>query len=100
MIRMATMLATLIIGLMAGPAVSLYGSPTVSPGTDASWAEERLPSHSPSSLSSLAAVLAVLDQLLGVVPCATAGGHRDGYEEAHDDHADEQPAQRLEGQES
>jgi hypothetical protein len=35
MIRMATMLATLIIGLMAGPAVSLNGSPTVSPVTEA-----------------------------------------------------------------
>ena len=35
MIRIATMLATLIIGLMAGPAVSLYGSPTVSPVTAA-----------------------------------------------------------------
>lgn len=31
----ATMLATLIMGLMAGPAVSLYGSPTVSPVTAA-----------------------------------------------------------------
>src|SRR5436309_2638776 len=35
MIRMATMLATLIMGLIAGPAVSLYGSPTVSPVTAA-----------------------------------------------------------------
>ena len=35
MINSATMLATLIIGLMAGPAVSLNGSPTVSPVTDA-----------------------------------------------------------------
>ena len=34
-IKSATMLATLIIGLMAGPAVSLYGSPTVSPVTAA-----------------------------------------------------------------
>ena len=35
MISRATMFATLIIGLMAGPAVSLNGSPTVSPVTDA-----------------------------------------------------------------
>ena len=35
MIKIATIFATLIIGLMAGPAVSLYGSPTVSPVTDA-----------------------------------------------------------------
>jgi hypothetical protein len=35
MISKATMFATLIIGLIAGPAVSLYGSPTVSPVTAA-----------------------------------------------------------------
>ncbi len=35
-ISSATMLTILIIGLMAGPAVSLYGSPTVSPVT-AAW---------------------------------------------------------------
>src|SRR4051794_39855414 len=43
MIRIATMLATLIIGLIAGPDVSLNGSPTVSPVTDAAWASEPLP---------------------------------------------------------
>jgi len=41
--RSATMLSTLIIGLMAGPAVSLYGSPTVSPVTAALCASEPLP---------------------------------------------------------
>src|SRR6266487_6835452 len=40
MIKMATMLTTLIIGLMAGPAVSLYGAPTVSLVTDAACANE------------------------------------------------------------
>ncbi len=35
MIRIATMFVILIIGLIAGPAVSLYGSPTVSPVTAA-----------------------------------------------------------------
>jgi len=40
--RMATMLMILIIGLTAGPAVSLYGSPTVSPVTAALCASERL----------------------------------------------------------
>ena len=35
MMRRDTMLMTLIIGLMAGPAVSLNGSPTVSPVTAA-----------------------------------------------------------------
>jgi hypothetical protein len=43
MMRIATMLATLIMGLMAGPAVSLNGSPTVSPVTDAACASEPLP---------------------------------------------------------
>jgi hypothetical protein len=38
MIRRATMFATLIMGLMAGPAVSLNGSPTVSTVPDAAWA--------------------------------------------------------------
>ncbi len=39
----ATMLVILIIGLTAGPAVSLYGSPTVSPVTAALWASDPLP---------------------------------------------------------
>ena len=42
-IRIATMFAILIIGLIAGPAVSLYGSPTVSPVTPAAWAYEPFP---------------------------------------------------------
>ena len=48
------MFATLIIGLMAGPAVSLNGSPTVSPVTDAAWASEPLPPNAPSSISFFA----------------------------------------------
>ena len=48
------MFATLIIGLIAGPAVSLYGSPTVSPVTDAAWASEPLPPNAPSSISFFA----------------------------------------------
>jgi hypothetical protein len=43
MIRIATMFAILIIGLIAGPAVSLYGSPTVSPVTAAACASEPFP---------------------------------------------------------
>src|SRR6478735_5612802 len=39
----ATMLMILISGLTAGPAVSLYGSPTVSPVTAALCASEPLP---------------------------------------------------------
>src|SRR6186997_1324164 len=54
MIRIATMLAILIIGLIAGPAVSLYGSPTVSPVTAAAWASEPLPPKAPSSISFFA----------------------------------------------
>ena len=41
--RMATMFITLIIGLIAGPAVSLLGSPTVSPVTAAAWVSLPLP---------------------------------------------------------
>src|SRR3546814_5309654 len=41
--RIATILVILIIGLTAGPAVSLYGSPTVSPVTAALWASLPLP---------------------------------------------------------
>src|SRR5215218_5161502 len=48
MIRIATMLATLIIGLIAGPAVSLNGSPTVSPVTEAACASEPLPPNAPT----------------------------------------------------
>ena len=44
------MLMTLIIGLIAGPAVSLYGSPTVSPVTAALWASDPLPPWAPSSM--------------------------------------------------
>src|SRR6266516_5907462 len=53
-IRIATILAILIIGLIAGPAVSLYGSPTVSPVTAAAWASEPLPPYRPSSISFFA----------------------------------------------
>src|SRR6476620_6169818 len=54
MIKIATMFTTLIIGLIAGPAVSLYGSPTVSPVTDAAWANDPLPPRLPSSMNFFA----------------------------------------------
>src|ERR1051326_3256292 len=54
MIRIAKMLTTLIIGLIAGPAVSLYGSPTVSPVTAAACANEPLPPRFPSSINFFA----------------------------------------------
>ena len=44
-----TRFITLMSGLMAGPAVSLNGSPTVSPMTVASCAGEPLPPYAPSS---------------------------------------------------
>src|SRR5919112_1852189 len=50
----ATMFVILIIGLTAGPAVSLYGSPTVSPVTAALWASDPLPPWGPSSMYFLA----------------------------------------------
>src|SRR5919197_1714051 len=46
-------------------------------------------------LGALAPVGTVLDQFLGVVPGTAAGGHRDGHEQADDDHADQQATQRL-----
>src|SRR4029079_13662258 len=54
MIRIATMFVILLIGLIAGPAVSLYGSPTVSPVTAAACASEPLPPNAPSSISFFA----------------------------------------------
>ena len=57
-----------------GPAVSLYGSPTVSPVTAACGLPEPLPPKLPSSMYFLA---------LSQAP--TAGGHGDGHEEARDD---------------
>src|SRR5690606_2151257 len=53
-ISSATRFITLISGLIAGPAVSLNGSPTVSPMTVASCASPPLPPSSPSSTSFLA----------------------------------------------
>src|SRR5881296_981469 len=53
-IKIATIFTTLIIGLIAGPAVSLYGSPTVSPVTDAACANEPLPPRFPSSINFFA----------------------------------------------
>ena len=49
-----TRFITLMSGLSAGPAVSLNGSPTVSPMTAALWASEPLPPSLPSSMYFLA----------------------------------------------
>jgi hypothetical protein len=48
-------------------------------------------------VGALAAVMAVLDVLLGVVPGAAARGHRDGDEQAGHDHAEQHGAERGEG---
>ena len=75
---------TLISGLRAGPAVSLNGSPTVSPMTVALWLSR-----------PLAAVLALLDQLLRVVPRAAGVGEHDRQELAGEDGAGQERAERL-----
>jgi len=49
-INSATRFITLMSGLMAGPAVSLNGSPTVSPMTTALWISDPLPPRLPSSM--------------------------------------------------
>ena len=87
MISRLTMFITLISGLMAGPAVSLSGSPTVSPVTAALCFSLPLPvlaarSRGSSSIS-----------LLGVVPGAAGVGHEDGQQLAGDDHAAQEAGQ-------
>ena len=62
-----------------GPEVSLKGSPTVSPTTAALW-----------QLGALAAVVAALNILLGVVPGAAGVGHEHRHGEAGDGHAAQQ----------
>src|SRR4026207_298261 len=104
MIRMATMLAILIMGLIAGPAVSLYGWATGSPvgggGAGAVADLQRSPGRAAGDGGAappraLAAVGAVLDELLRVVPRAATGGHRDREEEPGDDRSDQQPAEHA-----
>lgn len=71
----ATVMETILISLMSilrlGPAVSLKGSPTVSPMTDDRGAMRA---------GTLAAVVAFFDVFLGVVPGAAGIGekHRQG----------------------
>ena len=66
-----TTLISLIRMFSDGPAVSLKGSPTVSPTTAALWASEPLPPW-----------CAALDVLLGVVPGAAGVGHEEGHQHA------------------
>ena len=70
-----------------GPAVSLNGSPTVSPTTAAAWASEPLP----RTLPCVVLEVARLDVLLGVVPRAAAvvqdGREHDARDRADHEHA-------------
>src|SRR6478672_12030305 len=66
MIRIATMFVILIIGLIAGPAVSLYGSPTVSPVIEAACASEPLPPYAPSSIDFFALSQAPPPEVIGI----------------------------------
>ena len=70
-----------------GPAVSLNGSPTVSPTTAAAWASRALAEH----VAVVVLQLARLDVLLGVVPRAAAvvqhGGEQDAGDRADHQHA-------------
>ena len=80
-----TRFITLISGFSAGPAVSLNGSPTVSPMTAALWASEPLPPSLPSSMYFLAlshAPPALLQEV--------------GHELAGEDHAGEERAEGVE----
>ena len=77
-----------------GPAVSLNGSPTVSPTTAAAWASEPLP----RTLPFVVLEVARLDVLLGVVP-RPAAVVEDGREEDAGDRPDHQHAgHRLEAE--
>ena len=88
-----TRFITLIIGLRAGPAVSLNGSPTVSPMTAALWASDPLPPSLPSSMYFLALSQAAagVGQRVGHQLAGQDGPGQEGTEgqvvdaEAHDD---------------
>ena len=74
-----------------GPAVSLNGSPTVSPTTAAAWAVGALAQH----VAVVVRELPGLDVLLGVVPGATAVVQVGGQEHAGDRAHHEQAGHRL-----
>ncbi len=74
-----------------GPAVSLNGSPTVSPTTAAAWAPVFLPMH----VAVLVLEVAGLDVLLGVVPGAAAVVEDGGQQDAGDGADHQQAGDRL-----
>src|SRR5262249_36691628 len=86
-----TRFMTFSSGLIAGPAVSLNGSPTVSPMTAAACASAE---GRGVGLGALAAVVPVLDQLLGVIPGTTGVGQEDRHQHAGRDRARKVGAQR------
>ena len=67
--------------LMDGPAVSLNGSPTVSPMTAALWASLPLPPSLPG-----------LHVFLGIVPQAAGVGHEQSQQQAAEDVAQQEAA--------
>ncbi len=79
---MATMLMSLIRMFRLGPAVSLKGSPTVSPMTAALWAGEPLPPKFPSSMYFLA--LSQAPPALAMNTARTKPGRGPADEQAHD----------------
>ena len=79
-----TIVITLMTMFMAGPLVSLNGSPMVSPTTAALWASR-----------ALAAEGAGLDELLGVVPGTAGVRHEDGEQEAGDERTGEEATEGL-----
>jgi len=79
----AITLISLIRMFSEGPAVSLNGSPTVSPTTAALCA------------GALAAQFAALDVFLGVIPCTAGIGHENRQQHAGDCHAGENAAQHV-----
>ncbi len=84
----ATVQSSLMSTCSEGPAVSLKGSPTVSPTTAALCASE-----------PLAAQLAGLDEFLGVVPSAAAVVHEHGHQDTGNraDHQDRGDGFRADG---
>ena len=82
-----TRLTTLIIGLRAGPAVSLSGSPTVSPITLALWRSENFT----GVVRGIRRF--VLDLFFGIIPGAARVGHKDRQQLAGNDDACQEAAQ-------
>ena len=84
-----TIVITLIRMFIAGPEVSLNGSPTVSPTTAALCASQPLPPCAPASMYFLA---------LSQAPPGV--GHEDGEREPGDQRAGEEPAERIDADEA